>query len=321
MNLAKRIEEQLLAAGFQRSVLLITEGPARKGLAERVRRAKALAADLFLSIHHDSVPDRFLEKWEVEGEERSFSDRFSGHSIFISQDSSDYAGSLLFARLLGGQLQERGLKYTPHYTDPIMGNRKRRLVDAHAGVYRYDQLIVLRTTGMPAVLLEAGSIINREEELRMGSAEHQALTSAAVADAVTAFCKTHRPRAPANVASQAGKVSRQTTAPTGVTPVQQSGSAEPSSLTNRFAGIGAMTRPGQCPFWVISGHGGSIRRCPVYPRKQTFGRRLVQVGFIRNLMSSRPSVPNPKFALLCSRPLRTSGSKGHSIMIELLVSL
>lgn len=194
LNLAKRIEEQLFAAGFQRSVLLITEGPARQGLAERVKRAKELAADLFLSIHHDSVPNRFLEKWEVEGEERSFSDRFSGHSIFISQDSSDYAGSLLFARLLGGQLQERGLKYTPHYTDPIMGNRKRRLVDAHAGVYRYDQLIVLRTTGMPAVLLEAGSIINREEELRMASAEHQALTSAAVANAVTAFCKTHQPR-------------------------------------------------------------------------------------------------------------------------------
>lgn len=226
LNLAKRIQEKLLAAGFERSVLLITEGPSRQGLAERVRRAKALAADLFLSIHHDSVPTRFLEKWDVEGEERSFSDRFSGHSIFISQDSSDYAGSLLFARLLGGQLQERGLKYTPHYTDPIMGNRKRRLVDVLTGVYRYDQLIVLRTTAMPAVLLEAGSIINREEELRMGSAEHQALTSAAVADAVTAFCKTHQPRGPANVtrqAGKAGKASRQTTAPAAVTPVQQYG--------------------------------------------------------------------------------------------------
>jgi len=225
LNLAKRIEEQLFAAGFQRRVLLITEGPSRQGLAERVKRAKELAADLFLSIHHDSVPNRFLEKWEVEGEERSFSDRFSGHSIFISQDSSDYAGSLLFARLLGGQLQERGLKYTPHYTDPIMGNRKRRLVDAHAGVYRYDQLIVLRTTGMPAVLLEAGSIINREEELRMASAEHQALTSAAVADAVTAFCKTRQPRAPINMASRTGKVSKQPTAPAKITPIQQSSSA------------------------------------------------------------------------------------------------
>ena len=159
LNLAKRIEQQLLGAGFRRSVLLITEGPSAKGLADRVKRAKDLAADLFLSIHHDSVPDQLLEKWEFEGEERSFSDRFSGHSIFISQDNIDYAGSLLFARLLGGQLRKRGMKYTPHYTDSIMGYRKRLLIDAQAGVYHYDQLIVLRGTDMPAVLLEAGSII------------------------------------------------------------------------------------------------------------------------------------------------------------------
>jgi N-acetylmuramoyl-L-alanine amidase len=225
VNLARRIEQQLLAAGFRRSVLLITEGPSGKGLVERVKRANAIGADLFLSIHHDSVPDQFLEQWEFEGEQRSFSDRFKGHSIFISDDNSDRAGSLLFARMLGSQLRKRGLQYAPHYTDPIMGHRQRLLIDAQAGVYRYDQLVVLRDTGMPAVLLEAGSIINREEELRMASAEHQALTSAAVADAVTAFCKTRQPRALSNVASRAGKVSRQTTTPNGVTPVQRSGSA------------------------------------------------------------------------------------------------
>jgi N-acetylmuramoyl-L-alanine amidase len=208
VNLARRIEQQLLAAGFRRSVLLITEGPAGKALAERVKRANALEADLFLSIHHDSVPDEFLEQWEFEGEQRRFSDRFKGHSIFISDDNSDRAGSLLFARLLGGQLRKRGMQYTPHYTDRIMGNRQRLLVDAQEGVYRYDQLIVLKDTGMPAVLLEAGSIINREEELRMGSDEHQTLVSAAVADAVKSFCTARRPRTPANAASRAGEVSR-----------------------------------------------------------------------------------------------------------------
>ena len=220
LNLAERIEQQLLADGFRRSVLLITEGPARKGLVERVKRANALGADLFLSIHHDSVPAKFKEKWEFEGEQRSFSDRFNGHSIFISHDNRDRAGSLLFARLLGSQLRERGLQYTPHYTDRIMGNRQRLLIDAEAGVYRYDQLVVLRKTGMPAVLLEAGSIINREEELRMGSVEHQALVSAAVADAVKSFCTARRPRTPTNAAGRAGEVSRQATAPAAVAPVR-----------------------------------------------------------------------------------------------------
>jgi N-acetylmuramoyl-L-alanine amidase len=203
LSLAERVEEQLLAAGFRRSVLLVTEGPARKSLVKRVERANALAADLFLSIHHDSVPDKLLEKWEFEGEQRGFSDRFKGHSIFISDDSSDRAGSLVFARMLGSQLQKRGLQYTPHYTQSIMGHRQRILIDAQAGVYRYDQLVVLRNTGMPAVLLEAGSIINREEELRMSSAEHQTLVSSAVVDAVESFCAARRTRTAANAAAVA----------------------------------------------------------------------------------------------------------------------
>src|SRR5215468_1097350 len=218
LNLAKRIDQDLLAAGFRRSVLLISEGRSWPALAERIKRANALRADLFLSIHHDSVPDKFLETWEFEGVKRGYSDRFSGHSIFISYDNSDLAGSLLFARMLGSQLQKRGLKYTPHYTNRIMGNRQRLLVDAQAGVYRYDQLLVLRDTDMPAVLLEAGSIINREEELRMGSVERQALISAAVTDAVASFCKGRQPRTPPVVATRTREGTKQAAGPAATSP-------------------------------------------------------------------------------------------------------
>ena len=69
-----------------------------------------------------------------------------------------------------------------------MGHRRRELVDAKAGVYRYDQLIVLRVTRMPAVLLEAGSIVNRQEELQLASPERRTLTSAAIVAAVEDFC-------------------------------------------------------------------------------------------------------------------------------------
>jgi N-acetylmuramoyl-L-alanine amidase len=193
LRLAQLIEKQLLDAGFARTVLLVTQGPAMAGLARRVARANASHADLLLSIHHDSVPDSMLEKWEYNGEQHSFSDRFSGHSLFVSYDNHDRRGTLAFARLLGAALKSRGLQYTPHYTDKIMGRRRRELIDAAAGVYRYDQLVVLKYPHMPAVLLEAGSIINRDEELLMGTPEHQALISAAALEAVEAFCKEQRP--------------------------------------------------------------------------------------------------------------------------------
>ena len=92
------------------------------------------------------------------------------------------------ADLLGKELQARGLHYTPHYTLPLMGKHRHELLDPAAGVYRYDQLIVLRHTEMPAVLLEAGSIVNRQEELELASPERRAAVSTAVAAAVEDFC-------------------------------------------------------------------------------------------------------------------------------------
>jgi N-acetylmuramoyl-L-alanine amidase len=193
LRLAKLMEQQLIDAGFTKTVLLVTDGPALQSLVRRVARANAAHADLLLSIHHDSVPDSMLEKWDYNGEPHSFSDRFKGHSLFVSYENRDRKGSMMFARLLGLALKSRGLQYTPHYTEKFMGRRRRELLDAEAGVYRYDQLVVLKYPNMPAVLLEAGSIINRDEELLMGTPEHQAVIAAAVLEAVEGFCRERRP--------------------------------------------------------------------------------------------------------------------------------
>jgi N-acetylmuramoyl-L-alanine amidase len=199
LRLAKVVEHDLIAAGFPRTVLMITAAPPYRGLIKRVLRARELRADLLLSIHHDSVPDSMLETWTFEGAEHKFSDRFRGHSIFISNFNARRSDSLAFARLLGLQMKARDLHYTPHYTLPIMGHRRRQLVDAEAGVYRYDQLVVLKDSRIPAVLLEAGSIINRDEELLMATPERQALISAAIVDAAKAYCAETIPRTPAVV--------------------------------------------------------------------------------------------------------------------------
>jgi len=193
LRLAKEVNQKLVDAGFDRTVLMITAGPARASLFRRVALANRFPADLFLSIHHDSVPNRFMQDWEYDGKPRHFSDRFKGHSIFISNENGERRASLQFGRLLGLRLKEHGLTYTPHYTEPFMGSRQRELVDPEAGVYRYDQLIVLRMTRMPAVLLEAGSIINRDEELDMASPEREAVIADAVTEAVTAFCVARAP--------------------------------------------------------------------------------------------------------------------------------
>jgi N-acetylmuramoyl-L-alanine amidase len=196
MQLAKEIHHRLTEIGFTRTTLLVSEGAQHRSLAARVARANAAKADVFLSIHHDSVPDRMLQKWDYEGTPQRYNDQYPGHSIFVSIDNPDYQSSLLFATIIGKELKARGLKYTPHYTDAIMGSRRRLLVDADAGVYRYDQLIVLRQTRMPAVLLEAGSIVNRNDELELQKPERRKLVAVAVGEALDRYCQLRPPAEP-----------------------------------------------------------------------------------------------------------------------------
>ena len=187
-RLAQRIEEKLKAAGFAETRLLVTEGKARPSLFKRVAAANNLQANLFLSIHHDSVPDKLLENWEFEGKKSHFSDRFSGYSVFVSRSNPDFKTSLFFAELVGREMKAQGLQYAQQYTQAIMGRYQHPLLNKETGVYSYDQLVVLRKTRMAAVLLEAGSIINRDEELKMDSPERRDIISSGVTAAVKEFC-------------------------------------------------------------------------------------------------------------------------------------
>lgn len=203
LQLARDISQGLLDAGFQQTVLLVTATAPWRGLVERAARANSMHANLFIAIHHDSVPDNLLQNWEYVGQKNQFNDNYPGYAIFISNENADPAGSLQFGSLLGRELESRGLHYTPHYTLALMGHRRRILVDAEAGVYRYDQLIVLRQTRMPAVLLEAGSIVNRQEELELGTPERRSLTSTAIVAAVENFCAARARPASAKAAASA----------------------------------------------------------------------------------------------------------------------
>jgi N-acetylmuramoyl-L-alanine amidase len=233
LRLAQEIEQKLIAAGFAETRLLVTKGKAKASLVRRVAAANDLPADLFLSIHHDSVPNSLLEKWEFEGKKSHFSDRFSGYSVFVSRRNPDFKTSLAFAELVGKEMKAQGLEYARQYTEAIMGRYRHPILNKETGVYSYDDLVVLRSTRMPAILLEAGSIINRDEELKMVSPERRDSISNAVAAAVKKFCDARSAKSPDAMANGPSQTGPSQTAPsqTAPSPDPPMATAEPEPVS------------------------------------------------------------------------------------------
>ncbi len=175
--LARSIGEALASAGTR--PLPIGADGNMVHLHARARAARAGGASFFLAVHHDSAQPHFLEPWEWQGVPRQYTDRFSGFSLFVSRKNPKLEASLRCASRIGAALIMQGLQPTPHHAETIRGESK-PWADRENGVYYYDNLVVLKMAAMPAVLLEAGVIINRREEELLQTPEMRATIAKAV---------------------------------------------------------------------------------------------------------------------------------------------
>lgn len=155
--LAKSIYD--VVSAHDRPILQIGNDGNSTGLGDRTRIANSAGAKFFLSIHHDSVQSQFLKPWQWQGKTHHFSDHASGFSLFVSRKNPFLATSLRCATAVGHALKQKGLQKSAHHAEPFPGESK-EWADKENGVYYYDDLVVLKTAKMPAVLLEAGVIVN-----------------------------------------------------------------------------------------------------------------------------------------------------------------
>jgi N-acetylmuramoyl-L-alanine amidase len=152
LELASEVRARLKESGLR--VRMIGERADYQKLHYRTR--DAAGADLFLSIHHDSVREYLLP----------VADRFSGFSLFVSRRNPDLQKSLACASAIGVQMRAAGFKPSRYHADPVIGEN-RPFADEANGVHYYDNLAVAHTARMPSVLVEAGVIVNRVEEAAM----------------------------------------------------------------------------------------------------------------------------------------------------------
>jgi N-acetylmuramoyl-L-alanine amidase len=183
LEVAQRLVRALRAEGLRAELL---GGGRDVPPAERPALAARNGAAALVSIHHDSVQPRYLSTWVVDGVERRYSDRFRGFSIFYSGEGARAEESRRLALRVGDALLALGLAPTLHHAEPIEGEA-RPLVDPARGVYRGDAFAVLRRAEMPAVLVECGVLVHRDEELALRDPERQERMARALARAVAAW--------------------------------------------------------------------------------------------------------------------------------------
>lgn len=181
-DLALKVVDALQALGL-RTVLVNADGRIE---SLQARPAGVPQADFFLSIHHDSTNASELSEWEWMGTPLTFSDRWAGHSMFVSTRNPDLATSVLCGRTIGARLQRAG--FTP--TDK--NARRRAYLDAEHAVHSFDNLIVLYRAQQPALLFEAGVIKHRDEELLLRDEARQTRMAGEIATGLKACLTTGR---------------------------------------------------------------------------------------------------------------------------------
>lgn len=182
LNLARKFQAALDKKGI-RSFLTNPNGD-MESLIDRPLSAEKAGATLFISIHHDSVEQRNMSMWQWRGEEHHYCDRFCGYSLYVSRRNPHFKESLRAARVAANELLASGLTPALYHADPVLGEG-RPLLDKRRGIYNYRNLAVLMFAHIPAMLVEAGVIVNRDEELKVETPAYQhkiiaALTAAAV---------------------------------------------------------------------------------------------------------------------------------------------
>lgn len=200
--------ERELSAGKRYRVALTRRGDLFVPLRERVSRARAAKADLFISLHADSHPDPTVRGATVYTLSDSASDREAA-ALAAKENKADLVAGVDLRRHTDDvasvliELTQRGtINQSRAFAGIMVDALRRHSVATLPRSHRQAGFAVLTAPDMPAILLEVGYLSNRTDERLLLNKAHQQKLARAIADAADRYFGT-RP-APAPPVAQPG---------------------------------------------------------------------------------------------------------------------
>jgi N-acetylmuramoyl-L-alanine amidase len=177
--IAGELKQQLMAGGRYR-VMLTRAGDSYVALRERVARAQALKADLFLSIHADSHPDPGVRGASVYTLSEEATDREAAalaarenradkvvSGVALANQSDTVAAALV-------AMSQRGtLNDSCRLADTIVSTFGQNGVRLLPRTHRKAGFAVLTSPDIPAALVELGYLSNVQDEKLLTVRQHQ----------------------------------------------------------------------------------------------------------------------------------------------------
>jgi N-acetylmuramoyl-L-alanine amidase len=159
-------------------------------LRERVTRARAANADLFLSIHADTIGSAqtrgasiyTLSETASDAEAAALATRENRADIIAGVDLSVENKDV--ASILIDLAQRETMNRSAAFAHILVGELGRDIQLLPNRPHRFAGFAVLKAPDIPSVLLELGYLSNRQDEMLLGRPHHRAKIAAAVLRAI-----------------------------------------------------------------------------------------------------------------------------------------
>lgn len=187
LDLAKKVGALLLARGLK--VFYTRESNTWISLDDRTRKANSVRADLFVSIHVNSSPNKNtagLETYYLNFASSSDAVRLVAVENAVNDRKLGEMESLLADLVLGARTQE-SRRFAGTIQSTAINRLKKRGYNPHNGGIKSAPFHVLLGSGMPGVLIEVGYCSNEQEAELLGSKEYRAALADGIASGVLVY--------------------------------------------------------------------------------------------------------------------------------------
>ncbi|WP_119422873.1 N-acetylmuramoyl-L-alanine amidase [Desertibaculum subflavum] len=194
LAMAQEMRRKLLALG-RYTVVMTRDSDVFLSLAERVRAAREAQADLFVSIHADSIGERAhrggtvytLSQTASDKEAEALAARENKADIIVGVDFGNQPKEVMSILIDLAQRETMNLsaQFAQHLSDEM-----RQRVPMNRNAHRFAGFRVLSAPDVPSVLVELGYLSNPKDEAIIRSPAGRAKFAEALAEAVDRYFAT-----------------------------------------------------------------------------------------------------------------------------------